>query len=379
VAKKCLQNIQLYYKNENIKIMKNVQQWLNENHPTAERTNTSRILIIFTEPLEGHLDLRDFVNLEFWELGITGLDVSQCPKLTRIFCPRNLFNSCSSQLETNLRSKFRQEFRSVGGNATMAPDQVIDGWFNFSFDHAYLVNPLIVQLNYRLFPADKDNLLSYLQHLPTETEIAFGKVGDTEKSVHVLWHGFQVRNLPVSLEIQWDQQTINNVGQLQQAFFGDNQNENLQRTNSASQNLIRDLQQQASNLQLSFNQRTNEIQELKEELAKSQAKILNFKVEKLEVFTEQLGINWEQIRNLRNAYEQLIHFRRQEYNQANIDEVRNNIDTIEQTFLDAGISLANAQKVGRKCEKIAVLKLKLNQVHQEQFEARQGFPPRNQN
>ena len=81
----------------------------------------------------------------------------------------------------------------------------------------------------------------------------------------------------------------------------------------------------------------------------------------------------------KNAYEQLVHFRRQNYNQARLDEARNNVEIIEQEVLDGGVILVNVQKICRKCEKLAELKWEASQINQQQFEARQGVPPQNRN
>ncbi|CAG8815136.1 5457_t:CDS:2 [Gigaspora margarita] len=113
---------------------------------------------------------------------------------------------------------------------------------------------------------------------------------------------------------------------------------------------------------------------MKGDLNVSREEFLNQKVElkdeKLETFIQTLGINRGRITDLRNAYEQLI-IARKDYNQENMNNAKGTISTIKGEFLGGGISVANTQKVCRKCEKLVKIELELKQVYQEQHEARQ--------
>jgi len=72
--------------------MVKAQEWLDQNYPNREeRKNVFKLELRGTN-FQGHLDLRDFVNLK--ELfchseAITSLDLSNCPKLVRILVYRN--------------------------------------------------------------------------------------------------------------------------------------------------------------------------------------------------------------------------------------------------------------------------------------------------
>jgi len=103
---------------------------------------------------------------------------------------------------------------------------------------------------------------------------------------------------------------------------------------------------------------------------------IGLKDEKLETFIQTLGISRGEITSLRSAYEQLIISRR-DYVQANIVEVKNNINIIKDRILGGGVNVANTQKVCRKCEKLVKLELELSQVYQQQYEARQEVPTNN--
>lgn len=63
--------------------MVNAQEWLDQNYPKEERNNITE-LRVRQKKLEGHLDLQDFVNLEFLDCSrnqLTSLDLSKNTKL----------------------------------------------------------------------------------------------------------------------------------------------------------------------------------------------------------------------------------------------------------------------------------------------------------
>jgi hypothetical protein len=130
----------------------------------------------------------------------------------------------------------------------------------------------------------------------------------------------------------------------------------------------------------------DKIKELKGELDISREEFLNQKIglkeEKLETFIQQLGANRGKVMSLLNIYKQLLR-ERSNFNQTNIDLAENGINDIKQELLAngiiyRGISVANTQKICSKCEKLAKLKLELNQIYQEQqYQAHQGQPTNN--
>lgn len=71
----------------------NAQQWLDKNYPREIRKNIV-FLFINDKNLKGYLDLKDFPNLEKVDCSdnkLTGLDLSNCSKLTHLYCDNNLF------------------------------------------------------------------------------------------------------------------------------------------------------------------------------------------------------------------------------------------------------------------------------------------------
>jgi len=149
---------------------------------------------------------------------------------------------------------------------------------------------------------------------------------------------------------------------------------------------IDELTRQLATLQITNNnisreiaEKKNEIKNLKGELGQSREEFLGQKVElkdeKLSNFIQQIGANRQVVYNLRGYYEALSNARKN-YNQTNIRTAENNIENVKQQFLNGGINVANTQKLCRKCEKITKLKLELEQILQQQYEARQEVPPR---
>jgi len=94
--------------------MVKAQKWLDKKYPNKEERSKITELndggihnfLDVHKKIEGHLDLRDFVNLEeirFSELGqLTSLDISNCPKLVKLNCSQNLINNLNLSKNTML-------------------------------------------------------------------------------------------------------------------------------------------------------------------------------------------------------------------------------------------------------------------------------------
>ena len=78
----------------------------------------------------------------------------------------------------------------------------------------------------------------------------------------------------------------------------------------------------------------------------------------------------DEVNNLLRYYERLLHARKN-YNQTNIETHEGNINRIKGIFRQNGVSVGDTQKCCRKCEKVAKLRMELNEIRQQQFEARQ--------
>lgn len=121
-------------------------------------------------------------------------------------------------------------------------------------------------------------------------------------------------------------------------------------------------------------QKDQEIKLLKGQAGQSKERLSNerehSKEGSLEELAIQLEINLEQVNNLRRYYERLVNARKN-YNQANITTHEGNIARIKQELLRREISVANVQKICRKCEKLAELRIELEEIRQQQYQAQQ--------
>lgn len=186
--------------------------------------------------------------------------------------------------------------------------------------------------------------------------------------------------------------TRNEIGQLNtQIVTKDNQITQItNEKNTANEQLtltrgqLEELTTLFNNLQVANTEKDREIEKqskkikkLKELLGKSQEEILNRKIdtkeERLEKFVQQFKINLEQIKKLCNVYEDLI-IARKNFNRDNIRNADNNIDEIKQEILSEITVVEDRRKICRKCEKLANLKLELEQLYQQQYQARQEVP-----
>lgn len=113
--------------------------------------------------------------------------------------------------------------------------------------------------------------------------------------------------------------------------------------------------------------RKNEIKRLKEELNKSKEEALNYRIgieeESLENFLKDLEIDRLQIRKLKIAYRQLIDGQ----NVAN-DE---GVEVIKDKLLEKEISVEEVREICSKCETLAKLRIDLEGLYKERYEARQ--------
>ena len=120
---------------------------------------------------------------------------------------------------------------------------------------------------------------------------------------------------------------------------------------------------------------------LKELLGKAREEIIVYKLKvkerKLENFAQKLGINRKKVRDLCRYYQKLIRELSLESVDSNVVmSVEDEIEKIKDELLSGGwftwkVSLGDTQKLCRKCESIAKLKVEQDKLYQEQFEVRQ--------
>jgi hypothetical protein len=133
------------------------------------------------------------------------------------------------------------------------------------------------------------------------------------------------------------------------------------------------IQESLTNLRIKYKTETadkdNELRNKEEEIKKLKTisekshkellqEKLNLKKEKVEIYTNKLGIELGKISNLQRYYEGLTKAR-ENHNQNDIFTNDFNITNIKQEILNKGVSMDKVQKICRDCEKIAKLHLKL--------------------
>jgi chromosome segregation ATPase len=137
-----------------------------------------------------------------------------------------------------------------------------------------------------------------------------------------------------------------------------------------------DLNRRFNTLQIENNNKDNEINSLREELESSQNIDLRYKERKLDELIRNLGLNRARVINLRDAYKRLIRAR-EDYSRDNIANANNEIETIKAEFFQTNVNINDLHKIYKICEKIAELRAKQERLHEQQYEARQEVPPRN--
>src|SRR6185437_15651840 len=146
---------------------------------------------------------------------------------------------------------------------------------------------------------------------------------------------------------------------------------------------IQGLTGQLANLQIESNNKDNEIKEKNDELLRKDEEIkrlknragqtyeelleerLRSKEERLGFFTTELSFDQEQVRSLRRYYERIIEARKN-YNRVNIETHEDNIARVSNEIRQGEFGERNIQKLCRKCEKIAKLRVELTEIRQQQ-------------
>jgi chromosome segregation ATPase len=144
--------------------------------------------------------------------------------------------------------------------------------------------------------------------------------------------------------------------------------------------LFTNLQIESNNKDKDLEIKSKDIRGLKLELSESQEKIFDYELreqeKELDELIQHLGVGRQRPRELRRAYQQLFRAR-ENYNRDNIEQAENQIEDIKDVLIEGGIDVDDFQKLCRKCEKFVKLKIERSKVQEQQYEARQEVPPRN--
>lgn len=116
-----------------------------------------------------------------------------------------------------------------------------------------------------------------------------------------------------------------------------------------------------------------EIDELRKKVGQSEEEFLESKIrlkqERLELFADRLEVNLEKIQTLREYFEERINAR----SGNDRKEVEKKITQTKQEFRSK-IKMEDVQEICSRCEEIAELQIKLEKLHEQQFEAKQEIP-----
>jgi len=129
-------------------------------------------------------------------------------------------------------------------------------------------------------------------------------------------------------------------------------------------------------------EKEQKITDLQEELSQSQGvgivEKLRNKEQRLESFSQNCGADWIIIRNLRDAYQNLIEAR-ENYNRNEIREAENSIEVLREAIKEKVNNLSGAHEIFAKCEEVAELRVEREKWNQQQFEAHIEIPPHGDN
>ncbi|CAG8453351.1 3897_t:CDS:1 [Ambispora gerdemannii] len=144
----------------------------------------------------------------------------------------------------------------------------------------------------------------------------------------------------------------------------------------AKRNQYDELNARFTTLQITINNKDNEISSLREELEGSQNIDLRYRERKLDELVRNSGLNRVRVINLRDAYESLMRAQ-EDYNLNNITNANNEIETIKAEFFQTNVNVNDLHKIYKICEKIAELKVKKERLHEQQYQAHQEQPINN--
>ncbi|CAI2183544.1 12992_t:CDS:2 [Funneliformis geosporum] len=172
----------------------------------------------------------------------------------------------------------------------------------------------------------------------------------------------------------------------------ESRNYDLERERNSLQSILSDkevkrITDSFNALQIESNNKDNEIKTKEEKNVSLQVRLgeaeedilkqeLITKEKKLAGLTRSLELEPKIVEELREVYERLIKAR-EDYNRDGVVAAQRDIDTRKQELLQTDISVDNLYKVYRNCEKVAEVRIKLEKIHEQRFEARQEVSTNN--
>lgn len=147
----------------------------------------------------------------------------------------------------------------------------------------------------------------------------------------------------------------------------------LNKKNNELKDKNSELREEKSVTEIKLQRREEEVDELRGRLGQTEEEFLESKIrlkqERLELFADRLEINLEKIQNLREYFEEKISAR----SVNDRKEVEKKITQTKQE-LRSKIKMEDVQEICSRCEEITELQIKLEKLHEQQFEAKQEIP-----
>lgn len=147
----------------------------------------------------------------------------------------------------------------------------------------------------------------------------------------------------------------------------------LNKKNNELKDKNTELREEKSTAEIKLISKEEEVDGLRKKLGQSEEEFLESKIrlkkEKLELFADRLEINLEKIQNLCEYFEEKINAR----SGNDRKEIEKKITQTKQE-LRSKIKMEDVQEICSRCEEIAELQIKLEKLHEQQFEAKQEIP-----
>ncbi|MCE8167850.1 MAG: leucine-rich repeat domain-containing protein [Candidatus Moeniiplasma glomeromycotorum] len=187
-------------------------QYLNQHHLSEERETITE-LNLNKQNLTGHLNLREFINLEILEANynqLTSIDFSNCPKLKEVSVLGNkltsLYLSRQPQLKSLICADNQLNFLDLNGNKELKHLFAYDNFFtNLEFLNQLECPEKLKRMdicNNKFTPIS----LTYFQFFPNLKTLLiannpfYGTVEDIENLTKLSWSSFDNTEIEIVLE-----------------------------------------------------------------------------------------------------------------------------------------------------------------------------------
>lgn len=210
----------------------NAQEWLDKSYPNKQRRNQERVLTINEKKIKGNLDLKDFVNLEYFECNgnfLISLDISYSLELKKFHCNNNQLTS----LDVSKNQKLVR--LDCSKNKIKELDLNNNAWLTQLYCSSNQLSGLDLSKNNNLVAIDcKNNILtkiefgdcSELESINCQNnQLKELNIGDSNKLKNIHCENNQLTSLSISPQVksqlEWLYATNNHFSPQGLSFFSD--------------------------------------------------------------------------------------------------------------------------------------------------------------